>query len=166
MSAKLKKLIDSDGFVLKTTSLDEQFRNDVLNSKSPSDFARRTIKKILNENGFEDSPLQIVYESFILGDSNALHTHLVPADFQLLVWVPKDDNFVGRSFLYGKKDGPIKQFKPRLGDICFMKTNDLEFVHGVTELTSDTLVKTVIVSVNCLADHGEHLTVTSDLKPV
>lgn len=166
MNAKLQALIHEQGFVLKKHNLSEEFRRDVIASDTPSEYAQKIIREVLQANDCPVEPLQIVYEPFKLHESNAMHTHLVPADFQLLIWVPKDDDFKGRKFLYGKKDGPISSYTPKFGDICFMKTNDLDFIHGVSKLETDTVIKTIIVSVNCLGKLGEHVTVTTDYKPV
>ncbi len=74
------------------------------------------------------------------GEGIDLHLHIVPGSFQVVVWVP-DYKYEGREFLYGNpKD--LKRFQPEIGMMCFMKPNDVEFVHGVSILKSKRPVKT------------------------
>lgn len=69
------------------------------------------------------------------------HFHIIPGSFQVVVWLPNSP-FEGRDYLYGTKNS-LKKYHPEKGVMCFMKPNDPNFIHGVSELISDTSVTTV-----------------------
>lgn len=67
-------------------------------------------------------------------------------DYQILLWVCENDRFEGRDFLYGIEfDGNhhVKSRKVSTGLVCVMDINNKNFVHGVSELKSDTKIITV-----------------------
>jgi|GEM_PF-6639670 hypothetical protein len=163
-----RDLLDLEGFVfVDGEPFTSRFRKDVLKEKSPTCHVMESIDGFLKSYDLPISGTQIVYETYEKGDGNNLHSHLLPADLQLLIWVPEKDVYQGRDFLYGKADGRINSLKPRFGDVCFMKTNDLSFVHGVSSLETEMIFKTIIVSINYSGSKGEHLTVSADdLDPI
>lgn len=73
------------------------------------------------------------------GDSIGLHFHVIPGSFQVVVWRP-DYDFKGREYIYGTPDKLIS-IKPFTGLMCFMKSNDPNFIHGVSKLLSDKPIK-------------------------
>lgn len=74
------------------------------------------------------------------GEGIGIHLHVIPGSFQVVIWVPEYE-YEGREFIYGNpKD--LKRFQPSIGMMCFMKPNDVNFVHGVSVLKSDRPVKT------------------------
>jgi hypothetical protein len=76
------------------------------------------------------------------GDYYPLHTDSIePCYAQLLLWITKDDCYEGREFIYGK-DGDLKEFKPKSGDFCIANNINPNFIHGVSELKSDTEIIT------------------------
>jgi hypothetical protein len=161
----LSKQIEKEGFVFRKFRPSEDFRNIILNNTCDSPLVELEIKKILRKFNCPTDKLQIVFEDFLENDSNDLHTHLIAADFQVLMWATKS-NFKGRDFIYTNELGEEKRFSPSFDDICFMKTNDLNFKHGVSKLETNCLVRTIIISVNCLAKKGEHLTISKRLEPI
>ena len=165
MLKKIKDAIEKNGFFLSTFKENKDFLQHLLNVNEPNSETKAYAKSILKDFGLLSDKLHLVFEDFAKGDSICLHTHLTPCDFQILIWA-HEKNFIGREFVYGKKKSLIK-FKPSFGDICFMKTNDLDFVHGVERLESDSRVRTLLISYNYTGKLGEHLTIDSDqMSPV
>ena len=78
------------------------------------------------------------------GEEIKLHLHVTTGSFQVVVWVP-DYEYEGRYFMYGTPN-KIEKVQPKLGMMCFMKTNDSNFVHGVSKLLSDQPVKSYGIS--------------------
>ena len=109
--------------------------------------------------------LHLVFEDLQKGEFHELHTHLTPCDYQAIIWAP-ETSYEGRHFIYGTITKQT-EFKPSFGDICFMKTNDLNFIHGVTTLITNTKVRTLLISINYSGKWGEHLTVSAkDHQPI
>ena len=161
----LEEEINKHGFIFRTLRLNEQHRLDVLQSEEPSREIIDTFLRILKSFDPLINSIHCVYEDIRQGMYHEIHTHLTPSSYQAVVWFP-EDTFLGRQFLYGKKDN-IKEFTPRFNDICFMKTNDLDYVHGVAPLETDTLVRTLLISINHVTNLGEHLTVSAnDLRGI
>jgi hypothetical protein len=73
------------------------------------------------------------------GESIKLHFHTIPGSFQVVVWRP-DGEFEGREYIYGDPK-LLKEIKPFKGLMCFMKSNDPNFVHGVKPLLSNAPVR-------------------------
>ena len=157
---KIKKEIDSKGFYFSNFPKDKDIYTTILNTLEPNDKIENFFTKVIEDHGFCFDKLHLVYEDITLGLYHETHTHLTPSDYQAVVWVPKD-SYEGRAFLYGSKQD-LKKHYPEFGDICFMKTNDLNFIHGVEPLETDTLVRTLLISINYRGKHGEHVTVSSE----
>ncbi len=156
----LEKEINKNGFIFRTLALSEEHRLDILQSKEPSSEIIDTFLQILKSFDPLVNSIHCVYEDIKQGMYHEMHSHLTPSRYQAVVWFPKDA-FLGRQFLYGKKDN-IKKFTPRFNDICFMKTNDLDYIHGVALLETDTLVRTLLISIDHITNLGEHLTVSAN----
>lgn len=160
---KMSNLLDTinkDGFVFKKFDPSIEVKKHILSSDSPDSVVLNFFTIVLNEFGLNFSNLHMVYEDIRIGMHHELHSHLIPADYQAVVWVPQD-TYAGREFLYGTPE-KISKFKPCWGDICLMKTNDLNYIHGVDPLLNNTLVRTLLISVNCNGYLGEHLTVDAN----
>lgn len=157
MKKEILKHINQNGFYFNQFKPDEKFLAELFNGETPSPYVHEKTKKILTHFGLPVDQLQLVYEDINLGEYHEMHTHLIPADLQVIIWGIKG-HYTGRDFKYGTKDH-LKSFYPKFGDICFMKTNDLNFIHGVSPLKSGHKVRTLLVSVNCLGLLGEHVTV-------
>ena len=138
MNRDLYKQIQEEGFVFKTFESTTEFKRLALHSSPDDELLLGHIHKILKSFFVPINNLQIVFEDFKQNDSNDLHTHLIAADYQVLIWVTEDSEFSGRDFLYEKVPSQTKRFRPSNGDICFMKTNDLRFRHGVSTLKSNS----------------------------
>ncbi len=163
MDLELK--INSLGFVFNQVLLDQKDLAEVLFSPEPTDRIRNLVLKLLKEFDSSIKSIHCVYEDIRKGMFHEMHTHLTPSRYQVVFWFPKDE-YAGREFLYGTKND-IKSFKPKLGDICFMKTNDLKYIHGVAPLKTDTLVRTLLVSVDHVTNLGEHVTISAnELKSI
>lgn len=168
MKMKTKQLgnLNREGFLFNSYSFPKNFKTKVLTESEPSLETISIIQNILEEFNLPIDNTKIDFEDVILGESNELHTHLIPADCQMLIWVPLDEEYTGRDFLYKKKGQEIRRFKPKLGDICFMKTNDLDFLHGVSKLESDSRIRTIVVSVNCHQTSSEAITLNERLEVI
>lgn len=164
MKTKLLSDLDRDGFIFKREIFGDEFKNKVLNEASPSLETISIIKKILTKYELSTENTQINYEDVSINESNELHTHLIPADCQMIIWIPLTDNFKGRDFIYKSKNQHVNKHHPRYGDICFMKTNDLNFLHGVSKLETDTQIRTILVSINCNQETNESMTLNEKLE--
>lgn len=161
----LETEINNKGFVFGKIHLDEREHMEVLAFPEPSDYLQGLFLRIIRRFDPSVSSIHCVYEDIRKGMYHEMHTHLTPSRYQALIWFPCDD-FLGRDFLYGTKT-EIKRFHPTVEDICFMKTNDLSFIHGVAPLESDTLVRTLLISVDHATNLGEHLTIAAkDLSSI
>lgn len=164
MNKKIKNIIQENGFYFSKFEKDQSFHGLLLNTPQPTKQVEEYVSQILEGFDIKSDKLHLVYEDITQGESHALHTHLTPCDFQVLIWAPKAQ-FKGRDFIYGTRTN-LQNFHPDFGDICFMKTNDLDFIHGVAPMINDTLVRTLLISVNYTGKLGEHLTVkANDLTP-
>ena len=157
---KLKEKINEEGFVFSKFEPNLDIYNEILNTEEPNDKIKNFFRKAIGNFGIIPGNLHTVYEDITLGLFHELHTHLIQADFQVVVWAPQD-NYEGRAYVYGTR-GNLKKFYPKYGDMVFMKTNDLNFIHGVEPLENDTLVRTMLLSVNYTGTDGKHLTVSAD----
>lgn len=165
MKEKILKDINDNGFHLNQFHEFNEIKSEMLTSKIPSEKLSISVKQLLQTFGFEPRPLHLVYEDLYFNEGHIMHTHLTPCDFQVLIWACKK-KYEGREFIYGTKSN-LQKHQPEFGDICFMKTNDLDFIHGVEPLKSKVTVRTLLISYNYSGKTGEHLTVTSgDLNPV
>jgi hypothetical protein len=167
-------MLDAHGFVFSSFEAPEGFLQEALSTPKPSEAVKRFFSSWLAAFGCPTDRLRFVYEDIHPGRSHELHTHLVPAAYQVVAWFPAG-SFEGRDFLYGRLAeaasggllDSVQRFSPRLGDLCFMKTNDLGFVHGVSPLTRGSWVRTLIIDVNNPAEQGEHVTVTAGgVRPI
>lgn len=152
--------INKNGFLFKKIDISNKIIKDVLSSKEPTKEIKKYFIKTLKDFDPDIKKIHCVYEDIKYGMHHEMHTHLTPSRYQAILWFPLED-FEGRDFIYGTKDF-VKTFKPNIGDICFMKTNDLKFIHGVSPLKTDTLVRTLIISIDHVTCKGEHLTVSAD----
>lgn len=159
MKNLIYKTIEKDGFFFSKFIPDPEFLTHLLEIDRTNDQTKKFVYKILQNFNLDSLKIDLVFEDFEKGDSIALHSHLIPADMQILIWAHNHD-FLGREFIYGKADN-LKYFKPQFGDICFMKTNDLNFVHGVERLKTQYKVRTLLISYNISSRYGEHITVDS-----
>lgn len=161
----IQQLINENGFYFDYFNPDLNIYHRIMNTVNPDSYIQSFFSNYLKNKNFSFRTLHMVYEDIKFGQYHELHTHLTPSDFQAVVWVPQE-KYTGRAFLYGTEKN-IEKFYPKFGDICFMKTNDLKFIHGVEPLLSDTLVRTLLISINYSGTHGEHLTVShSSLEPI
>lgn len=127
------KNINKFGFVFHSYDFNKILKEtDEETMESLSQYISNLIK-IPKENLYGD--IDIINK----GESIKLHYHILFGSFQVVVWVP-DYKFKGRYFLHGSINN-IKKYKPEKGVMCFMKPNDPNFIHGVSELLSDYPVK-------------------------
>ena len=164
---KMKNLvrrINEEGFVFLKFPKSKEIFERLLNTDKPDGFIKIFFIKYFKNLGISHNRLNFVYEDIYQNDYHEMHTHLTPSDFQAVVWVPRSE-YRGRAFLYGTSDN-LKEFYPEFGDICFMKTNDLKYIHGVKKLENDTLVRTLLISLNCSSPEDAHVTVSAELKPI
>lgn len=73
-------------------------------------------------------------ERIDIGNYHDMHSHGLPAKWQCCIWIPTNDFYVGRQFIYGIRGEKLKEIKPQFGDMVFFKPNDPIFIHGVTPL--------------------------------
>ena len=165
MKEKILDSIETEGFYFSHFKGKPSLLESLLSLKEPTSDLEEQVTQLLNEFDLFPAKLHLVFEDLKINESHVLHTHLTPCDFQILIWAA-DKPYEGRNFLYGTLT-EIKSFHPSFGDICFMKTNDLKYIHGVDELLTDTTVRTLLISFNYSGKKGEHLTVTAnDLNPI
>lgn len=150
--------LKSQGFLFQQFEPLAHMRSYILGLEHPTEELEEYIKSIFDS-------LKIPYQDFDISFEDAtntglsLHTHLIPASFQVLIWVPEHSEYFGRGFIYGT-EGKTATFYPKFGDLCLMKTNDLSFYHGVEPLRSNIKFRTIIVSVDNAGNLGQQLTVT------
>ena len=158
--------LNNQGFIFQRFEPQAQMRSYILGLENPTEELEAYIKTIFDS-------LQIPYEDFDVAFEDAtynaglsLHTHLIPASFQVIIWVPEHSEYAGRGFIYGSKE-KTATFYPQFGDLCLMKTNDLNFFHGIEPLKSNTKFRTIIVSVDNCGNLGQQLTVSkNNLEPI
>lgn len=145
------------GFIFKEYPVPENFQNLEILTK----FLLSYIPNILSIPG---ENLYYDVDCLKRGDSIKPHFHTIPGSFQVVCWVP-EGNFLGRDFIYGRPDS-MRRFRPKLGHMCFMKSNDCDFIHGVTALESDIPQKTLGFSsmVIPFKKNGIHDVYLSDYK--
>jgi hypothetical protein len=161
----LMDIVKRNGFEFGEYSPEEGLLEHIISIDSPDQRVKDFFEKVVASFGLATDKLHFVFEDLKLNQGHALHTHLIPADMQMIVWFPKSE-FEGREFQFGTKEN-LKKHTPKLGELCFMKTNDLDFIHGVTTLETDTIVRTLIISINCHGRLGEHLTIDAEtLVPI
>jgi hypothetical protein len=161
----LMDIVKKEGFQFAEYSPEEGLLEHILSIQTPDQRVKDFFKEVVSSFDLDSEKLHFVFEDLKLAEGHCLHTHLIPADLQMIVWFPKSE-FEGREFQFGTKDN-LKKHTPKLGELCFMKTNDLDFIHGVTPLETDTIVRTLIISINCHGALGEHLTVDAqNLSPI
>lgn len=155
----LEKEINKKGFIFSRVKMTSEIQELILNSKEPTLEIKNIFLNFIKELDPTVKDIHCVYEDIKQGMFHEMHTHLTPSRYQAVFWFPKGD-YVGREFLFGTKN-KIESFKPTSKDVCFMKTNDLNFIHGVSPLQNNTLVRTLLVSVDHTTNLGEHLTVSA-----
>jgi hypothetical protein len=161
----IQEIIENKGFYFDSFDPRLDLYHRIMHTSEPDLFIENFFSNYLLKKKFNFKKLHLVYEDIKLGQYHELHTHLIPANYQAVIWAPQD-NYKGRAFIFGTKNN-LNKFYPKFGDICFMKTNDLNFIHGVEPLLNDTLVRTLLISINYLGSNGEHLTVDHlNLKPI
>lgn len=160
----LEKEINQYGFLFNDIEIPEYIKDEVLSSSEVTDTVMFFFLDELRKRDPEITKLHCVYEDLRLGMFHEMHTHLTPSRYQVLAWFP-EAKYHGREFIYGKKDN-LRGFFPTSNILCFMKTNDIEYVHGVSPLESDILVRTLVMSVDHAGQFGEHLTVSMDMKEI
>ncbi len=82
---------------------------------------------------------------------NVHSDYVIEGDYQILTWICKDDDFVGRDFIHGFKVGNHEQtnkVKPKTGLTCLCDSTMPHFVHGVSKLLTDTTIITVLGSLD------------------
>ncbi len=163
-SSEIINRVNNEGFVFLNFKPEKDLFEFILNSESPSDerYIYRFFINELDKLGITVSSIAGVYEDINKGMSHKLHTHLIPAEFQLVVWVPSGE-YKGRDFIYGTKEN-IKRHHGKYGEMCLMKCNDLNFVHGVDPMESNTNFRTLLLHINITAFDGRHMTVDTDLQ--
>ena len=166
MNNQLIDNINEKGFFFDKFTPSESFKKNVFLTNYPSDVVIEEVKRILKKFDIIVSNIEVTYEDITKDQSLSLHTHLIGSSCQVLIWVPENNDFEGRDFLYGKKEFLIKKFRPKFGDICFMKTNDLSFIHGVSPLLSNSFIRTIVINVNFSNERNAHLTVTKEFKEI
>jgi hypothetical protein len=155
----LEKEINKKGFIFNRIEISDELNDKVLSSNEPTPEIKKTFLNFLKEIDSEIKDIHCVYEDIKEGMFHEMHSHLTPSRYQVIFWFPKSD-YVGREFLFGTRR-KIESFKPTNKDFCFMKTNDLNFIHGVAPLGNNTLVRTLLISVDHATNNGEHLTVSA-----
>ncbi len=162
-STEILKEINNKGFSFGRFDPNNELFESILNTNQPDEKILNFFKKEFENLGFEIREIAGVYEDITEGMSHKLHTHLIPAEFQVVVWVPMQSNYLGREFVYGTRE-KLKEYHGLFGEMCFMKCNDLQFIHGVNPLKSEQLFRTLLLHVNLLFSDGRHMTVDCDLK--
>lgn len=63
--------------------------------------------------------------------------------FEVLIWLTKTDEFIGRDFIM-EKNFKTSKIKPYNGLVCFVDTTCPNSYHGVSKLVSDTEIITIV----------------------
>lgn len=155
----LETEINKKGFIFNRLHIEDKLQAEVLNSTEPTPKVKGFFLNFLRSLDPSIKDIHCVYEDIKQGMYHKMHSHLTPCRYQVLFWFPQAE-YVGREFLFGTKD-KIESFKPTSKDLCFMKTNDLNFIHGVAPLENDTLVRTLLISVDHVTNLGEHVTISA-----
>lgn len=158
----LEERINDCGFIFSTSNFDVEILKEALATEgtTPSEKVKTYFLNFFKRQDPKIKSIECVYEDIRYSMYHEMHTHLVPARYQIVVWFP-EAKFEGREFVFGTKKH-LKKITPSYGDYCFMKTNDLKYIHGVTPLETDILVRTMLISVDHAGKLGEHVTVSSD----
>lgn len=166
MIERILPIIVSSGFYVTKFEQDSSFKEYLLSCSRPDQRIRNYVNELLSQFNITIKNIHLVFEDIDqIGQEHELHTHLVPCDFQVLIWA-ESSNYDGRYFRYGTRE-KLSELRPSFGDICFMKTNDLNFIHGVSPLKSNSFIRTLLISVNHSGNFGEHLTISAKrLKPI
>lgn len=155
---EMKDILKAEGFVFGKVHFSSE-EIDLLKQQKRS---KEIILSKLKQLDPEAKDIIVCKERFDEGAESEMHTHLYPCEYMFLTWIPHG-KYKGREFVYGKGEN-LKTFKPSLGDVCFMKVNDLDFKHGVNLNTGGT-VDTYISFVNPENYSGlGHLTLNEDGK--
>lgn len=159
----IKTKIDEEGFVFLRFFPEVDIYRAILRSSSPENEKSilEFFKEQLELHGLKVNKIQGVYEDIHQGMSHELHTHLIPTEYQVVIWVPEDFGYEGRAFVYGKL-GELKKHYGQWGEMVIMKTNDLDFVHGVEPLKSKGKFRTLLLHINPLFSDGRHITVAAN----
>jgi hypothetical protein len=136
MEITLEKL-NAEGFLF------HQFEQSLL-SGTDEEVTAKMIEYVSGLLKVEGEYLEADYDYIQSGEQIKPHFHVIPGSFQVVIWLPQGE-FIGRNFLYGK-DGVLKQYHPEKGMMCFMKSNDPRFIHGVSVLESPETIKTLGLS--------------------
>jgi hypothetical protein len=164
MSLKLQ--LSNSGFVFQRFEPLAHMRSYILELDKPTEELETYIKTIFDSLQIPYQDFDTSFEDTHLHTGLNLHTHLIPASFQVLMWVPESSDYLGRGFIYGSQE-KTATFYPQFGDLCLMKTNDLNFFHGVEPLKSNIKFRTIIISVDNHGKLGQQLTVAkSSLDPI
>lgn len=161
-SIEILKKINEEGFVFVGFETNDSIYDSILNTDTPNKKILDFFKEKIEKFGVEVRKIEGVYEDISEGMSHKLHTHLIPAEFQVVVWVPTEA-YLGRDFLYGTRE-EIKKHHGLFGEMCLMKCNDLKFIHGVSPMETKCLFRTLLLHVNLVFSDGRHMTVDCDLK--
>jgi|GEM_PF-6853917 hypothetical protein len=106
------------------------------------DITAKKISNVINEiMSVKNESLFWDIDTIVAGQELRPHYHIVPGSFQVVAWLPTSP-FCGRDFLFGNNN-VLYKVKPKVGYMCFMKTNDPFFIHGVTELLSEGSIKSL-----------------------
>lgn len=158
--------LSNSGFIFQRFEPEAQMRSYILGLDKPTEELETYIQSIFDSLQIPYQDFDISFEDTYPNTGLSLHTHLIPASFQILIWVPESAEYQGRGFIYGSKE-KTATFYPQFGDLCIMKTNDLNFFHGVEPLQSNIKFRTIIISVDNHGNLGQQLTVTkTSLDPI
>lgn len=160
----LEEEINLNGFLFKNLDIPENIKKEALAFSEPTTSVVSFFLNYLKRLDPMIKNIHCVYEDIKFGMFHEMHTHLTPSRYQVLAWFPRSD-YDGREFIYGEKNN-LKKIKPTSDLLCFMKTNDIKYIHGVEPLKNDTLVRTLIMSVDHVTMMGDHLTISLDMKDI
>lgn len=87
---------------------------------------------------------QFGIDKYTKGDGLPLHTDKGRINpYEILLYLPKDDNFIGRDLHIVGPDYNVK-VRPIPGLVCFINAFAEDTFHGVTELTSESEIYVII----------------------
>lgn len=111
-----------------------------------SGFLRRQLKQTTKDESVLDAldSMHFVVTKMNQGDRMNMHTDIEvnkSSVFHVCIWFP-EEQYEGRDFIYGTKDN-LQVHHPAYGDCVFINTINTDFVHGVSSLSSRSVVVSV-----------------------
>ena len=158
------------GFIFSYFDLDEDIVERMLNMKfdlcedlgeKEASYQRKILPREL-ENEFRNhlkkdhglytllAPLKLSAHHFAPGRGMYLHDDsAIKGSYQVLFWICDKSELRGRDFLFGHRHMDyccVEAIKPKTGMYCILDATNKKFVHGVSELKSNSKVITLCAS--------------------